>query len=171
MMVAFNNLQFLNREAIDAYGEHPASVFPPNEYQLRIHRVKDANNRAGTGKLLILIFESGGNFTELLLNYPHSDPKTQWHGERQLLEINKAIGITGFNHHRELEGKTLTARVSIDQGSNGYADRNAFEFLAQPVLPIPAGHEVITPGMPQPQSPRVPAAMADPTQPTFWQSP
>jgi len=169
-MVAFNNLQFLNREAIDAYGEHPASVFPPNEYQLRIHRVKDANNRAGTGKLLILIFESGGNFTELLLNYPHSDPKTQWHGERQLLEINKAIGITGFNHHRELEGKTLTARVSIDQGSNGYADRNAFEFLAQPTQQATAQPQQAQ-QLAQPQSPRAPAAMADPTQPTFWQSP
>ena len=167
-MAAFNNLQFMNREALDAYGEHNASVFPPNEYQLRIHRIKDPNNRAGTGKLLIFIFESGGNFTELLINYPHSDPKTQWHGERQLLEINKALGITGFTHHRELEGKTLTARVSIDQGNNGYADRNAFEFLALPerTAPIPAGHEVITPRMP-----RVPAAMADPTQPTFWQNP
>ena len=169
-MVAFNNLQFLNREAIDAYGEHSSSVFPPNEYQLRIHRVKEANNRAGTGKLLIFIFESGGNFTELLLNYPHSDPKTQWHGERQLLEINKAIGITGFNHHRELEGKTLTARVSIDQGSNGYSDRNAFEFLAQPTQQTTAQPQQAQ-QLAQPQSPRVPAAMADPTQPSFWQNP
>jgi len=169
-MVAFNNLQFIDRDTVTAYGEHASTVFPPNEYRLKIHRVKDGANKAGTGRLLIFIFESGGNYTELFLNYPHSDPKVHWHGERQLREINEALGLTHFNHHRELEGKTLTARVTVDAGTNGYRDRNSFEFLPLPKLtptpaPIPAGHEVIDPPV------RVPAAMADPTQPTFWQNP
>lgn len=129
-MASFNNLQFINRDVLDNYGEHVSCLFKPGEYTLRIHRVKEAANRAGTGKLLIFIFEFGGKFTELLLNYPHSEPKTQWHGERKLVEINNSIGITKFDHHRELEGKTLVARITVDEGTNGYKDRNEFEFLA-----------------------------------------
>ena len=149
----------MTAEEKEAFGRPDIQVLEPGTYNLLIERVEQFTNRQGTGKVLSFVFVTQGRHAKTYINYPHRDEKPDWHGRRNLRELIDALGIEGFAHHRDLEGKIVGARVSILQGER---PKNGFEFIpasAQEKKPAHQESYVATPPQPPP---------AQPDQPAFW---
>ena len=129
-MVSFYKKDFTTQAEKERYGRPEVSMLPPGTYELLIHRVEHFTNKAQTGKLLAITFSlvNTGNeeptFAKEYINFPHTNDTTEWHGRKQLRALTDIVG--GFHHHAALEGKRVTARVSVSEGDR---PRNQFEFL------------------------------------------
>tara|TARA_R100001594_G_scaffold142137_2_gene188805 strand:+ start:223 stop:645 length:423 start_codon:yes stop_codon:yes gene_type:complete len=115
--------------------EYP--LLPDGDYVVTMDRVAEQATKKGDGSFVKASFkvESGDYkgrliFTNFLINHPN--PKAANIGKEQLSKCLKALGVyNGFagigNDSTQLEsflGKELIVNVGVEEGTNGYKDRN-----------------------------------------------
>jgi len=113
------------------------SPLPNGDYLVTFDRVSEQATKKGDGSFVKASFKvMEGDykgrlvFTNFLINHPV--PKAASIGKEQLGKCLKALGvINGFagigNDATQLEsfiGKELIVNLGIEEGTNGYADRN-----------------------------------------------
>ena len=110
---------------------------PAGEYLVKAGKFLEKSTKAGNGTLVagtfeVLEGESAGRliFHNFLISHPN--PKAAEIGQDQLSKYLKAVGVKGGfaelgNDATALEGylnRALTVKVVIEEGTNGYSDRN-----------------------------------------------
>ena len=110
---------------------------PAGDYLVKAGKFIEKPTKAGNGTLVAATFEvlEGDNAKRLIFHnflISHSNPKAAEIGQDQLSKYLKAVGVKGGfaelgNDATALEGylnRALTVKVVIEEGTNGYSDRN-----------------------------------------------
>lgn len=115
--------------------EYP--LLPDGDYVVVMDRVSENPTKKGDGSYVKASFKIGEGefkgrllFNNFLINHPN--PKASQIGKEQLDKCLKALGVyngfAGVGHDTtQLEsflGKELIVNVGVEEGTNGYKDRN-----------------------------------------------
>jgi hypothetical protein len=120
---------------------------PPGEYTVEVVESDVRPTKAGTGELIALTlricdgeFENRRIWTNI--NHRNSNPKAQAIGEKQLAQLQHAVGLThGLEDTLDLHNVPVRAVVLVEEGSNGYGPRNsvkAFKAIESATAPVAA---------------------------------